>query len=92
MKRLWVIPAILAMALIYALIDGDSGVRTWLELRSDVVAAQVRIEDLRSEIDATERELDLLETDPFAMERAIREELDLARPGEVVIKVPLTED
>jgi cell division protein FtsB len=37
------------------------------------------VEALRAEVRALER-------DPFSLERAIREDLDLAKPGEVIVR------
>ena len=47
--------------------------------RNRIAALNTRVETLTSEINALER-------DPFALERAIREELELARPGEIVVR------
>ena len=76
---------ILAVA-ISALLDGDSGVAIWLELTEDLAGANVRVEQLILENDSLQAEIELALADPTAVDRAIREELDLALPGEVVIR------
>lgn len=85
MRYLW-IPALLAAALAAAWLDEDAGLRTWWRLRHDVEAAEARIRDLRTQIESLRAEAEALESDPAAQERAIREELEWARPGETVVR------
>jgi cell division protein FtsB len=42
---------------------------------------------LRGEIEGLRREAQRLEEDDFATERAIREELEYARPGQTVLRL-----
>jgi cell division protein FtsB len=86
MRRLWLAPALLATGLAVAILDGDSGLRSWWRLRDDLASARVRIEGLEEERSRLEAEVTALESDPFALERAIREDLELARPGELVVR------
>ena len=91
MKREWVkavglgtlVIVLLAMT---ALLDQDSGVGIWLELRDDLAFASGRVDVLVAQNDSLAREIELLEADPSAIDRAIREEMDLALPGEVVFR------
>ena len=69
-----------------ALLDGDSGVAIWLELTEDLAGADARVEQLVLENDSLRGEIELALGDPTAIDRAIREELDLALPGEVVVR------
>jgi len=69
-----------------AVLDQDSGVGIWLELREDLAGASRRVEALVAQNDSLAREIELLEADPTAIDRAIREEMDLALPGEVVFR------
>lgn len=69
----------------WALADGASGIRPWLRLRDDLHAAQVRIASLEDRNAALRDQVEDLKSDPFALERAIREDLELAKPGEVVV-------
>jgi cell division protein FtsB len=77
------IVAALAMT---AMLDRDSGVGIWLELRDDLAGASARVDVLVAQNDSLQREIELLEADPTAIDRAIREEMDLALPGEVVVR------
>ncbi len=86
MRGLLVIPALVAAVFVYAAFDADSGIRTWLHLRADLSASRTRIEEIRREIRVLQRDAAELESDPFAIESAIREDLKLARPGELVVR------
>jgi cell division protein FtsB len=69
-------------------VDGESGVRAWLRYRDDLATARARISALRQEVSHLEEEARRLRDDPLAQERAIREDLGLALPGEVVVVLP----
>ncbi len=86
MRGLLWIPAILAVVLVWAALDDASGIRKSWSLRSDLHAAQARIRDLRTEVAALRHEAELLQSDSFAIERAIREELGFAREGETLLR------
>lgn len=80
-------PALLAAALLFAWVDADSGLRNWWTLRRDLRHANERIERLREDVEARRRHAQALESDEFAIERAIRERLRYARPGETVVRL-----
>ncbi len=92
MKGLGVILAVVATAVIYAAFDRESGIPSWLRLREQLDASEWRIGELRREIDALRAEATALRDDSFAIERAIREDLDLARPGETVVRFHPAQD
>jgi len=69
-----------------AMLDRDSGLETLLELRRDLQVSHARVERLVRENEALAAEIALLEGEPAAIDRAIREELDLVLPGEVVVR------
>lgn len=73
------------LALAVAAWDSEAGLRTWLRLRGDLSASQQRIEALRGRIAALDAQRERLRGDPFAIESAIRRDLGLARPGEVLV-------
>ena len=76
-----------ALALLAAgLLDRNTGVGHWLDLRRDLAAARVRIAQLEARIAAREDEARSLRDDPLAQEAAIRKDLGLARPGEWVVR------
>lgn len=77
---------LIALLALPALFDEDSGVGIWLELREDLVRSTARVEELVRQNDSLRQEIKLLEDDPTAMDRVIREELDLALPGEIVVR------
>jgi cell division protein FtsB len=89
-RFLW-IPALLGAVVLYAFIDDEAGVRTWHRLGRDLGASQERIAALQLEIAELRRDAEALESDPAALERAIREDLEFARPGDVVVRLPSAE-
>ena len=91
MRRFLWIPALLGAVGLYAFIDDETGVRTWHRLGTDLSASQERIAGLELEIEALRRDAEALESDPAALERAIREDLEFARPGDVVVRLPPAE-
>lgn len=87
-KRIGIVLGITALAAALAWWDKETGIPTWLRLRSDLAEAERRIEATRARMQAQQAEIEELENDPLASERAIRRVLGLARPGEVVVHVP----
>ena len=87
MKRFLLIPAVVGAVLVYAVFDDGSGVRTWLRLGTELRSSQDRIGEIRREIAALRSEAEGLESDSFAVERAIREDLGFARRGELVVRL-----
>jgi cell division protein FtsB len=83
-----VIPVLLVLALGHAALDEEAGIRRWLHLRGELAEARARIEVLRGAIAELRLEAQRLEEDDFATERAIREELEYARPGQTVLRLP----
>ena len=85
-------PVLLALALIcaavgYAWFVPESGFPTWLRLRDEVAQAEERIRALERQNMVLREEVAALRTDPFAQERAVREELGWVRPGETLVRV-----
>ena len=76
---------LIALVAASALLDPDKGIGIWFDLREDLVVSEARVAKLRDANAALLHEIEVLEAQPEALERAIREELDLALPGEVVI-------
>ena len=68
-----------------ALLDEQSGVPIWLELRGALAGSSERVAQLEAQNDALRSEIELLETEPAALDRIIREELDVALPGETIV-------
>jgi cell division protein FtsB len=84
---LLLISAVLAAVSLYAAFGTDSGFPAWRRMHADLVEAEFRIAQLREENAALESSSRALESDPFAIEAAIREDLGLARPGEQIIRL-----
>ncbi len=77
---------VIAILAVSALLDQDSGVGIWLELRDDLSVSEARVVRLVDQTEAMRREIEMLEAEPAALDRAIREELDVALPGEIVVR------
>jgi cell division protein FtsB len=84
-------PWILGMVLVALAVHDVFGAHGFLAMRR----TQKQIEEIRGNIDHLNREntalggeVQSLKTDPKAIERIAREEMGLARPGEVIIKLP----
>lgn len=77
-----------ALACALAWLDDDAGVRQWSRLRAELGEAQARIAQISARVAEREAAAAQLRDDPLALERAIREELRLAKPGETVLIVP----
>lgn len=88
MRSYWLIPAVIACGLGLAVGDRQSGLPTWVRLRAELASSDSRISALVAETEALRVEIRALDDDPFALERAIREDLELAQPGEVVVRFP----
>lgn len=86
MRTTWLASLLLAAVVVIAFADGDSGIPMWFRLRSDVDDASHRVAGLTHETEALRAEIEALSSDPFALERAIREDLELALPGEIVVR------
>ena len=71
---------------VIALADRSSGVPMWLRLRDALVLRTERVAALTRTTEALQAQIEALESQPFALEKAIREDLELARPGEVVVR------
>ncbi len=88
MRRFLWIPALLGAASIYAVFDEAAGLRTWLRLDAELLEKRGRVAEIRREVISLRREVEALSHDPLAVERAIREDLEWARAGEVVVRLP----
>ncbi|HVP29027.1 MAG TPA: septum formation initiator family protein [Myxococcota bacterium] len=92
MRRLLLVPLVLCAVLLWAFLDEKTGIRSWLSLRSELARSEARIAVRRQEVEALRAEAEALRNDPLAIEGAIREDLGLAKPGEIVIKFPKKRD
>jgi cell division protein FtsB len=79
---------LVAGAAAWAWFDAANGVDTWRRLHLEVEEARERGRVLDERNEALRTEIDALAADRFVQERAVREELRWARPGEIVVRVP----
>jgi cell division protein FtsB len=86
MRRILLACAIVLAAALWAVVDPNAGVRSYLDLGRQLAAAELRAEALGAEVAALEREAESLQSDPLAIEGAIRADLGLARPGEIIVR------
>ena len=76
----------LAAALALAVLDRQSGLLTWRDLSAERNALRSQIEDQRSTNTELTHQIAALLNDPYEADRAIREALDLAKPGETIVR------
>lgn len=88
MRSLLVAVLLIAGAALWAWLDTDDGVETWRSLHREVADAQARVARTAARNHALRAEIEALRADPFEQERAVREELRWARPGEMVLRTP----
>ncbi len=67
-----------------------AGLRSYRDLSVQQARQQIlteRIVDARVRIGALEQQINLLRTDPGTLERVAREDLGMARPGDIVVRL-----
>ena len=80
--------ALLCLVLIVHEVFGEHG---WLALRrqrNEYESLQKQIQKLQQENQQLEQQINALKSDPKAIERLAREQLRMARPGEVIYTLP----
>jgi cell division protein FtsB len=90
-KALRVAPFVFLGAIVLAAASRDSGIPAWLRLDADHREAERRIAAMSRSLADLESRAAALRDSEFELERAIRNDLRLARPGEVVVIVPSEE-
>ncbi len=85
LARWWPIPLLWFGALLIAALDGNVGLRTWWQLRDTLHEAELERAALRHEVALLSAAAAALESDSFAIERAIRERLRFAKPDETLV-------
>jgi len=71
----------------HGVLGPGSRIPIWLGGAGDLATIEAQIAELEAEISALEQESELLKADPFTIESAIREDLRMARAGEVVVRL-----
>ncbi len=80
-------PAILVLALYYALFGGEYSIFELRSARNELVRLQDELERLQEENDSLRAWADSLETDRWTIERLAREEHGLVRDGEEIVRI-----
>jgi cell division protein FtsB len=84
------IAVILALLLTWHVIHGRHGLSVWHQERTEDKLLQKQIQDLQTENTAMKDRIEHLKSDPDAIEREAREKLHYAKPGEVIYALPAT--
>jgi cell division protein FtsB len=85
-KRAAVLSAVIALiALVVGSVFGDRGILHWMAEQERNAALAREVEELRAGNLRLSADIEALRRDPRAVERIAREELGLARPGEVML-------
>lgn len=67
---------------------GAHGLIAMRKTQRDIEQVQKQIDALHQENQSLSGQVDSLKTDPKAIERIAREEMGLAKPGEIIYKLP----
>jgi cell division protein FtsB len=78
--------AVLGTALALGVVDSDAGFETWMYLRAEAEHSRQRVSGLEHDVARLQAEIEALRSDPAALERAIREDLERVRPGEWIVR------
>jgi cell division protein FtsB len=76
-----------ALVLAVTSLTAEGGFRRYWRLRADMHTLEVRNAKLTDENARLRREVQALQDDPTAIDRAAREELGVIRPGELVFSL-----
>ncbi len=88
-RRLWMsLIALGLLALVVHSVFGDHGYLALRRQRQEMQRLETEIQRLEEENRRLTQEIQELKSDPRAVERAAREQLKMARPGERVITLP----
>jgi cell division protein FtsB len=80
--------ATLVAALAYHVICGEHGYLAYRLERQQYEALQRETKQLQEENQTLQKHIDALKSDPKAIEKVAREQLHMAKPGEIVITYP----
>lgn|SRR5487761_9080 len=88
--RRWAVLAgiLTAIVLVVHSIFGANGFRTLRQKRREYQSLSQQIQHLKQENRSLENEVQGLKSDPATIERYAREELHMARPGELIYMLP----
>ncbi len=81
-----VLSGILLGVMVLALLNPDSGIPKVREVQQIKQELEAEIEQLKVEHEQIQQKIEAMKTDPFWQEKIAREELNLARPDEIIYK------
>jgi cell division protein FtsB len=79
---------LLVLLLLVHNVFGAHGFLAMHQTRAEIEKVQQNIDRLNKENEQLADQVHALKTDPHAIEKIARDELNLARPGDVIIKIP----
>lgn len=82
-RKRWVILALVAAGLLFALQGGEYSTPQWLTMRAREEEVRARVASLTREVDSLSRFKKLVDTDPVTQERIAREQYGMLRKGEI---------
>jgi cell division protein FtsL len=80
--------ALVVLTLIVHEIFGENGYLAMRHKRQELQTLQLQIEKLKLENQRLEQQIKGLKTDPKAIEKLAREQMKMARPGELIYVLP----
>ncbi len=83
-----VLAATIFLAGTAALVFGERGLMDVHRSRQDLQDIRAKVKAKKEAVARLQSEVTRLETDPEALERVAREQLNLAKPGEIIILLP----
>ncbi|GAK60788.1 cell division protein FtsB [Candidatus Vecturithrix granuli] len=81
-----VLSALLLAVMVLTLFNPDSGIPKVREVQQIKQQLVAEIEQLKAENDQLAQKIEAMKTDPFWQEKIAREELNMARPDEIIYK------
>jgi len=87
-------PVLLGLLVLVLVVHDVFGTHGFLAMRrtqSEINKVLADLDQLNKENLQLEQEVRALKTDPHKIEKIARDELGLAKPGEVIIKIPLSQ-
>jgi cell division protein FtsB len=86
-----VVAVTLALLLMWHVVNGKNGLTVWHQKRAEDKQLKKDIDQLDQENARLRQHVELLKSDPDAIEHEAREKLHYAKPNEVIVALPATE-
>ena len=92
MTRRLLFPALVLLALYYAVFGGEYSVFEVRRAHSERTESAAQLAELTAEVEALRARADSLESDPAVLERIAREKFGMIRDGELLYRVVPAQD